>query len=42
VLNSSFNDNDEPIVRSPKDAIRTFFGTGLYELYIGYFKVRKS
>ncbi|MEE9604949.1 MAG: carbamoyltransferase C-terminal domain-containing protein [Candidatus Scalindua sp.] len=41
VLNSSFNDNDEPIVCSPKDAIRTFFGTGLHELYIGNYKVRK-
>jgi len=41
VLNSSFNDNDEPIVCSPKDAIRTFFGTGLHELYIGNYRVRK-
>jgi len=41
VLNSSFNDNDEPIVCTPKDAIRTFFGTGLHELYIGNYKVRK-
>ncbi len=42
VLNSSFNDNDEPIVCTPKDAIRTFFGTGLQELYIGNYKVVKS
>ena len=42
VLNSSFNDNDEPIVCSPKDAIRTFYGTGLHELYIGNYKVGKS
>ena len=41
VLNSSFNDNDEPIVCSPKDALRTFFGTGLHELYIGNYKVWK-
>jgi len=41
LLNTSFNDNDEPIVRTPKDAIRTFFGTGLHELYIGNFIVRK-
>jgi carbamoyltransferase len=41
VLNTSFNDNDEPIVCTPKDAIRTFFGTGLHELYIGNFVVRK-
>ena len=42
VLNSSFNDNNEPIVCSPKDAIRTFFCTGLHELYIGNYKVWKS
>ena len=42
LLNTSFNDNDEPIVCSPKDAIRTFFGTGLEELYIGNYKITKS
>ena len=42
VLNTSFNDNDEPIVCTPKDAIRTFFGTGLHELYIGNYRVRKD
>lgn len=41
VLNTSFNDNDEPIVCTPKDAIRTFYGTGLQELYIGNYKVTK-
>ena len=41
LLNTSFNDNDEPVVCSPKDAIRTFFGTGLEELYIGNFKITK-
>jgi carbamoyltransferase len=41
VLNTSFNDNDEPIVSTPKDAIRTFFGTGLHELFIGNYKVKK-
>lgn len=41
ILNTSFNDNDEPIVCTPKDAIRTFFGTGLQELYIGNYRVRK-
>lgn len=41
VLNTSFNDNDEPIVCTPKDAIRTFFGTGLQELYMGNFRVSK-
>ncbi|CAB5083864.1 Nodulation protein nolO (EC [Olavius algarvensis associated proteobacterium Delta 3] len=42
VLNTSFNDNDEPIVCTPKDAIRTFFGTGIHELYIGNYKVTKQ
>lgn len=41
VLNTSFNDNDEPIVCYPRDAIRTFFGTGLHELYIGNYRIRK-
>ena len=42
VLNTSFNDNDEPIVCTPKQAIRTFFGTGLYELYMGNYRVKKG
>lgn len=42
ILNTSFNDNDEPIVCTPKEAIRTFFGTGLHELYIGSFRLRKA
>ncbi len=42
VLNTSYNDNDEPIVCTPKEALRTFFGTGLHELYIGNYRVRKS
>ena len=42
VLNTSFNDNNEPIVCTPKDAIRTFFGTGLKELYIGNYLVKKN
>jgi len=41
VLNTSFNDNNEPIVCTPKDAIRTFFSTGLQELYIGNYKIIK-
>ena len=41
LFNTSFNDNDEPIVCTPKDAIRTFFGTGLHELYIGNYIIRK-
>ncbi|MDD5006000.1 MAG: carbamoyltransferase C-terminal domain-containing protein [Candidatus Omnitrophica bacterium] len=42
ILNTSFNDNDEPIVCTPNDAIRTFFGTGIHELYIGNYRVVKS
>ncbi|GAA5262985.1 carbamoyltransferase family protein [Methanocalculus sp. MC3] len=42
VLNTSFNDNDEPIVCTPKEAIRTFFGTGIHELYIGNYRIVKS
>lgn len=41
LFNTSYNDNDEPIVCTPKDAIRTFFGTGLHELYIGNYVVKK-
>lgn len=42
VLNTSFNDNDEPIVCTPKQAIRTFFGTGIHELYLGNYRIVKS
>jgi len=42
ILNTSFNDNDEPIVCSPKDAIRSFFGTGIHELYIGNYRISKA
>tara|TARA_R110002110_G_scaffold269913_1_gene485611 strand:- start:4944 stop:6680 length:1737 start_codon:yes stop_codon:yes gene_type:complete len=42
VLNTSFNDNDEPIVCTPKQAIRTFFGTGLHELYMGNYRIVKE
>jgi len=41
VLNTSFNDNDEPIVCTPKDAIRSFFGTGIHELYMGDYRITK-
>ena len=42
ILNTSFNDNDEPIVCTPKQAIRTFFGTGIQELYMGNYRVVKA
>lgn len=41
ILNTSFNDAGEPIVLSPKDALRTFYGTGLDMLAIGSFIVVK-
>ncbi|GAX62908.1 carbamoyl transferase [Candidatus Scalindua japonica] len=42
VLDTSFNDNDEPIVCSPKEAVRTFYGTGIHELYMGNYRIVKS
>lgn len=41
VLNTSFNDRGEPLVMSPRDALRTFWVTGLDALAIGPFLVRK-
>jgi len=41
ILNTSFNIADEPIVCSPKDAIRTFFSSGLDYLAIGDYLVKK-
>jgi len=42
VLNTSFNVRGEPIVESPQDAIRCFFGTGLDALAIGDFWIEKK
>jgi len=42
VLNTSFNLQGEPIVTSPKDAIRTFFSSGLDALIMGTFVVEKQ
>ncbi|MFT3685116.1 MAG: carbamoyltransferase C-terminal domain-containing protein [Phycisphaerales bacterium] len=42
VLNTSFNDRDEPIVCSPADAVRTFLKTDLDALAIGPFLVTKK
>ena len=39
VLNTSFNGNNEPIVCSPLDAIRTFSTTGLTNLFINNFHI---
>src|SRR5688572_15661899 len=41
LLNTSFNDADEPIVCSPQNALRTFLGTDLDALVVGGFLVRK-
>ncbi|MBL0130297.1 MAG: hypothetical protein IPP43_03535 [Chitinophagaceae bacterium] len=42
LLNTSFNLNGEPIVRTPEHAIRTFFSCGLDMLVIGPCVVRKN
>lgn len=41
LVNTSFNGFHEPIVCSPRDAIRVFFGTGLDMLVLDRFVVRK-
>lgn len=41
VLNTSFNDNGEPIVESPQDAVRSFMNMDIDYLVIGNFVVRK-
>jgi carbamoyltransferase len=42
VLNTSFNINNEPIVASPEDAIRTFSSCGMDFLIIGDFLLSKD
>ena len=42
VLNTSFNVKGEAIVCTPRDAIRTFFATGIDALAIGAFIVEKA
>jgi carbamoyltransferase len=41
LVNTSFNGFSEPIVSSPRDAIRVFYGTGLDVLILGRFVIRK-
>jgi carbamoyltransferase len=41
LVNTSFNGFSEPIVCSPRDAIRVFYGTGLDLLVLGRFVIRK-
>jgi carbamoyltransferase len=42
VLNTSFNLKGEPIVNTPRDALRTFFGSGLDVLIMNNVVVRKA
>jgi len=42
ILNTSFNDHGEPIVCSPQDALRTFYGTGLDMLVLGDYLILKE
>jgi carbamoyltransferase len=41
LVNTSFNGFQEPIVCSPRDAVRVFYGTGLDLLVVGPFVLRK-
>jgi carbamoyltransferase len=41
VVNTSFNDNGEPIVCSPRDALRTYLSTGIDALVIGPYVLEK-
>lgn len=42
LLNTSFNDKGEPIVNTPKDALKCFFSTGLDALVMGNYLVKKA
>ncbi|MBI4178154.1 carbamoyl transferase [bacterium] len=42
LLNTSFNDNDEPIVESPVDAIRTFVNTDMDTVVLGDYLLEKK
>jgi len=42
VLNTSFNVKDEPIVCTPRDALRCFYGTGIDVLAIGGYVLEKG
>jgi carbamoyltransferase len=41
LINTSFNGLHEPVVCSPRDAVRVFYGTGLDLLCVGNFLLRK-
>ncbi len=42
VVNTSFNVMGEPIVETPMDAIKTFYGSGLDELFLGDYWIKKG
>jgi carbamoyltransferase len=42
VLNTSFNLKGEAVVESPRDAVRTFYSSGLDALIMGQYLIRKS
>ena len=41
VLNTSFNIMGEPIVNTPREALRCFYATGMDALIMGHFVVKK-
>ena len=41
VLNTSFNDQGQPIVRAPDQALKMFFGTGMDALALGNYLIEK-
>ena len=41
LLNTSFNLNHEPIVNTPREAIASFFASGMDTLYIGNYRIKK-
>ncbi len=41
LLNTSFNLNHEPIVNTPREAIASFFSSGLDVLYLGNYRIQK-
>ena len=42
LINTSFNIKGEPIVCTPEDAIRCFYGTGIDSLILGNFIIKKN
>jgi carbamoyltransferase len=42
VMNTSFSLKGEPIVCSPRDALQTFYASGLDDLSIGNFHLTKK